>query len=161
MEILGVAGDDAAIEADVDPALAVRGTQLLLEVGDGGGGGDGIQRHVDDGGDAAKGRGLGAGIEALPLGAAGLIEVNVRIDEAGEQDMGGIVGVGGPGRELLGGDDRVENGGDLPGGAREDDGGRRQTTGDDGAGRSDDRDGGGRGLHGEESGERRRRREML
>jgi len=79
-----VAGDDAAVEADIDPALAGGSRDLLIQVGHGGGGRDSVKRHVNDGSDTAKGRGLGAGIEALPFSTAGLIQVNVSIDQAGQ-----------------------------------------------------------------------------
>ena len=43
-----------------------------------------VERHVAHGGDAA-GRGRGrAGEKAFPVGAAGLVEVDVRVDEAGQ-----------------------------------------------------------------------------
>ena len=72
-----VPGDDAAPEGDVGPALAGGGGALLVKVGDGGGGRDGVEGHVDDGGDAARGGGAGAGPEALPVCAAGLVEVDM------------------------------------------------------------------------------------
>ena len=43
-----------------------------------------VERHVADGGNAAR-RGRGrAGEEALPVGAAGLVEVHVRVDQPGQ-----------------------------------------------------------------------------
>ena len=50
---------------------------LGFERGDGGGFGQAVQRHVDERGVAAGGGGAGAGGEALPLGAAGLVDVDV------------------------------------------------------------------------------------
>ena len=43
-----------------------------------------VQRHVADGGDAAGGRGRGARDEPLPVGATGLVEVHVRVDQTGQ-----------------------------------------------------------------------------
>ncbi len=82
-QLLGVAGDGAAPEAHVDPELPRGGGELLLEAGDGGGGRDAVERHVHQGGDAARRRGARGAAEALPLGAAGLVDVHVRVDDAG------------------------------------------------------------------------------
>ncbi len=110
-EVGEVVGDGAAPEAEVDPGLAVGGLPLGFEPGGGGGGGHRVERHVDDRGDAAGGGGPGGGGEALPLGAAGLVDVHVGVDQAGEQ--GGVAEVGHPvavGRQgAVGGDPR-----DLP-----------------------------------------------
>ena len=51
------------------------------------GGRDAVQRHVDDGGDAAGRRRPGGGREALPLGAAGLIDVHVGVHEARHEGL--------------------------------------------------------------------------
>ncbi|KAJ6441077.1 LOW QUALITY PROTEIN: hypothetical protein O9K51_06871 [Purpureocillium lavendulum] len=149
-QVVGVAGDDAAVEADVDPALAPAGAQLLVEVGDGGGGGDGVEGHVDDGGDAAAGRGARARPEALPLGAAGLVEVDVGVDEARQQQPRRVVDVGGARweaarRQHLGvdGDDLARSGRDGDGGGRDDE--RVVGLGEDGA-RRDEHDEGWRGA---------------
>ena len=97
-----VPGDDAAPEGDVGPALSPRGSALLLEVRDGGGGRDGVQGHVDDGGDPAGCGGAGAGPEALPVGAAGLVEVDMGTARAVVSDVSDDARIGGrrtlPGR---------------------------------------------------------------
>ena len=46
---------------------------------------DAVERHVHEGCDAAGGSGLGRCLKALPLGAAGLVDVDVRVDKAGQQ----------------------------------------------------------------------------
>lgn len=86
-QVLGVAGHGAAPEADVDEGLVARDGLLLLERGDVDRRRDGVQRHVDDGGHAAGGRGAGGGREALPLRAAGLVDVHVGVDQAGDHDL--------------------------------------------------------------------------
>ena len=48
---------------------------------------DGVERHVDDRGDAAGGRGAGRRREALPLGSAGLVDVYVRVHEPRDEDL--------------------------------------------------------------------------
>src|SRR5262249_37840434 len=54
-----------------------------------------VERHVDGGRDAAGRRGGGGGGEAFPLGAAGLVHVDVRVDEAGRDEE--VADVRGPG----------------------------------------------------------------
>ena len=82
-----VARDGAAPEADVHKRLVLGHLALELEAFHGGGGRDGVQRHVDDGGDAAGGGCPGGGGEALPLGAAGLVDVDVGVHQAGEEGL--------------------------------------------------------------------------
>lgn len=159
LELLIITGDDAAIEANVNPALALSGSELLLEVRDGGRGRDGIQWHVHDGSDTAESGGLSAGIEALPFGATWLIKVDVSVDQTREENMRRIILVRSPSREVGGGDHGVEDGRDLAGGTGDDDGGSSQTAGDDGTRRGHDGDVLRRNcLHG--SGEQREGREV-
>ena len=47
----------------------------------------GVDRHVDDGGHAARGRGRAPAVEALPPLAAGIVEVHVRVDRAGHDEQ--------------------------------------------------------------------------
>ncbi len=83
-DVLLVVGDDSAPGGPIDMAFALRGGALLFECGDSRGLGQAIERHVDERGVAAGRRGAGRGLEAFPLGAAGFVDVNVGIDEAGE-----------------------------------------------------------------------------
>ncbi len=89
-EVRLVARHGAAPESDVHERLVFGHFALELEAFHRGGGRDGVQRHVDDGGDAAGGGGARGGGEALPLGAAGLVDVDVRVHKAG--DEGFVVG---------------------------------------------------------------------
>jgi hypothetical protein len=93
-------------------AAPVGGLPLDLQRLDRARGRDAVERHVQQRGDAARRRGPGGGGEALPLGAAGLVDVHVGVDEAGQQHLvvGEVDGVGGGGRGvegLDGGDDAV------------------------------------------------------
>ena len=65
-------------------AFALRGGAFLFEGFDRGGFGQAVQRHVDERGVAAASGSTGRGLEAFPLGAAGFIDVNVGVNEAGE-----------------------------------------------------------------------------
>ena len=97
-EVLLVVGDGSAPGRPVDEALAAGGFALGFECGDGGGLGQAVQRHVDEGGEASGGGGAGGGAEAFPLGASGLVDVDVRVDEAGKDGVVAAVvedGVGG------------------------------------------------------------------
>jgi hypothetical protein len=78
----GVARHHAAPEAAVHPAAAAGGGELGLEGGQAGGDGDAVERHVHQGGDAAGRGGARAGLEALPGGAAGVVQVHVGVDHA-------------------------------------------------------------------------------
>lgn len=94
-QFVNISRDDAAIKADVDPALAPSGLDLLFEAGDGGGWRDGVEGHVNDRSNAAKCGGLGAGEESLPFSAARLVEVYMGIDEARKENGGRVVEEGG------------------------------------------------------------------
>lgn len=143
-----ISGDNTTIKPHIHPTLALRRLDLLLKGSNSGGGRDGVQRHINDGRDASKGSRLSAGIEALPFSAARLIQMDMSINQAGEQNVGGIVGIGRPHGELSRWDDRVEYSGDLAGATRDDYGGGSQTAGDDGARRGHDGDGVHGGGHG-------------
>ncbi len=113
-EVVLVVVDTATPEGVVDEALicavgaACRcGLALEFEGGDGGGLGETVERHVDEGGEAAGGCGAGGGGEAFPVGAAGLVDVGVDVDEAGEE---------GERAEVFDGDVAGEVGGRLDGG---------------------------------------------
>ncbi|PYH85754.1 hypothetical protein BO82DRAFT_166684 [Aspergillus uvarum CBS 121591] len=56
-------------------------TELLFEIGYCGGRRDSVQGHVNDRGDSTKGSGLRACIEAFPFGTAGLIEVDMGVNQ--------------------------------------------------------------------------------
>src|SRR5690606_31069823 len=115
-QVLGVVRQGAAPEADVDVRLAGGDPLLGAQVVHRRGGREGVEGHVDEGGDAAGGRGAGGGPEALPLGAAGVVDVDVGVDQAGQQDVvaevlqacpvgdGGVVGQDGGDRAAGDGD---------------------------------------------------------
>ena len=84
-QLAGVAGHRATPERDVDGQLPARDASLGPQRRRVHGRRDRVQRHVDDGGDAAGGGRAGGGGEALPLGAAGLVDVHVTVDETGQQ----------------------------------------------------------------------------
>ena len=86
-QVVDVAGDGAAPEADVDVAAPVRGLPLDLQRVDRAGGRQAVERHVQDRRDAARRGGPGGRREPLPFGAAGLVDVHVGVDEAGQQHL--------------------------------------------------------------------------
>ena len=86
-QVRDVAGDGSTPEPHVHEALAARGGAFHLERLAGGGGGKGVQRHVDDRRDTTGCRCSGRRGETLPLGAPRLVDVHVRVDEAGQEDL--------------------------------------------------------------------------
>jgi hypothetical protein len=95
-----VIGDGSTPCGPVDEALVGGGGALGFEGGDGGGFGEAVEGHVDEGGVASGGGGASGGGEALPLGAAGLVDVDVGVDEAGEDGEGAEVVDGGVGGQV-------------------------------------------------------------
>lgn len=69
------------------------------------------------------------------------------INQTGEQHIRGEVSIGRAVREVRGGDNGIEDGGDLAGGARDNEGGRGQTAADDGSRRGEDGNGRDLGIH--------------
>src|SRR6185312_6087821 len=88
-QLAAVARDGTAPEADVDVGLARGDRPLGLERVDVDRRRDRVQRHVDQRGHPAGGRGPGRRVEALPFGAARFVDVHVRVDEPGDEDLPG------------------------------------------------------------------------
>src|SRR5260370_595962 len=86
-DVLLVVRDGATPGGPVDEALALCGLPLGGQGGYGGGLGQAVQGHVDQGGVSSGRGGAGGGSEAFPLGAAGLVDVDVSVDEAGKQSV--------------------------------------------------------------------------
>ena len=78
---------DSAPESDVDEHRPLGGSPLDLERRHRRRRRDAVQRHVDDRRDPARGRGARRRREALPLGASGLVDVHVRVDEPGDEHL--------------------------------------------------------------------------
>src|ERR1700683_1196719 len=74
---------DTAPCSPIDAAFAVRGLTLGLQRSYRCGRGKTVQGHIDQHGVTAAGGGSGCGFEALPVAAAGIVDVDVGIDEAG------------------------------------------------------------------------------
>jgi hypothetical protein len=70
-------------EADVGVGAAERGGTLEVQRRHVHGRRHAVERHVDDRRDPASRGGTGGGRETLPLAAAGVVDVHVRVDEAG------------------------------------------------------------------------------
>jgi hypothetical protein len=114
----GVARDGAAPESDVHVELTAGGVLLDRERVHVDGRRQAVQWHVHDGGDPTGRRGPGGGGEALPLGAAGLVDVHVGVDQAGQQRhvaQVDLLGGGRGGGVVLDGDDPARGDGDRGG----------------------------------------------
>ena len=114
LEVMLVAVDRAAPEGVVDHALVCaagptlrRCFALELQRADGGRLGQAVQRHVDDGSEASGSGGSGGRGEALPLGAARLVDVSVDVDEPGQQGEVAKIFDGNVGSQLR---DRLDGG---------------------------------------------------
>ena len=104
LDVERVVGDNAAPGEPIDAGAALRGGALCFEGGDVGGGGNAIQRHVDEESVATGGGGARGGFEAFPIGAAGFVDVDVRIHQARKNgSVAKIVGLR-VGRDLIGRD---------------------------------------------------------
>lgn len=101
-DVEGIIGDDTAPRQPIDVTSATRRGALGFESGDVGGGGEAIEGHVDEERVATGGGGARSGLEPFPVRAPGVVDVNVGIDEAGENDgIAEIVRIG-VGRDLVG-----------------------------------------------------------
>src|SRR5262249_12156455 len=79
-----IAGDDAAPESEVSDRRVFHRGQFLIEFPGTDGARRGIQRHVEEHSCAASGEGPASCGRAFPFSAAGLVEMNVNIDDAGK-----------------------------------------------------------------------------
>ncbi len=84
-----VVRDRAAPEADIHPWSPAGGGPLEPQRVGRGGGRHAVERHVDQGGDAAGGSRPGRGREALPIGAARFVDVDVGVDQPRQQHLSG------------------------------------------------------------------------
>ena len=100
-ERVDVAAHYAAPRGPIYPGLAARGLALAFEgrnIDDLRGA---VERHVDQGGHSTGGRGAGCGGEALPFGAAGLVDMHMRVHQSGEQHIVAEVVQARDGRHLI------------------------------------------------------------
>ena len=86
VELAVITGHDAAPEPDVDVTLPSRRRALRVESSDARRRRHAVQRHVDDRRHAARRRGARRRIEAFPLGAPRLVDVDVCVDDARRDD---------------------------------------------------------------------------
>ena len=86
-QVLEVARDGPTPETHVDMALAKRRVTFDLESLDGAGRGHAVERHVDDGGDPTGRSRAGRRLETLPIGAPWLVDMDVCIYHARQQDL--------------------------------------------------------------------------
>ena len=82
LEVVEVAGHEAAPEAVVDARRGSRGRSLASNAAPSIVGGRRVQRHVEERREAARGQRRGAGLQPFPVRAARLVEVHVRVEAA-------------------------------------------------------------------------------
>ena len=104
-----VVGYGSSPRGPVDEALALGGASLGFEGFDGGGLGEAVEGHVNEGGVASGGGGSGGGAEAFPFGASGFVDVDVGVDEAGEDGVVAAVVDDGAGGEFGGAADCADD----------------------------------------------------
>src|SRR6267378_4443770 len=86
LEVLKVVGDKTTPKPKVHERLPRGDSELRVKRRDGGRGRMGVERHLEHRGDAARRRPARPGFPALPVGATGLVEVNVGIHDARQHD---------------------------------------------------------------------------
>ena len=133
-QLVDIARDGAAPEADVDREPARGRCHLGLEVGDRRRRRARVQRHVEDRGDAAGESRPGGALVPLPGRATGLVDVHVGVDEPRHEGL--VVGDDDLLAGANGGIVALVQGGDTP--VVDDDDGRTDPVGQDRAPRSDD-----------------------
>ena len=87
LEPVEVAGHEAAPEAEVDARRGPRRLELGVEGGAVEHRRRRVQRHVEERREAARGQRGAAGREPFPVRAAGLVEVHVRVQPAGQDEQ--------------------------------------------------------------------------
>ena len=108
LDVLLIVGNDSAPGHPVDTSAASGGDTFAFECGDICCGGEAVEGHVDEEGIPAGSSGAGGGVEAFPVGATGVVDVDVGVDEPGEDGVGAEIVDFGVGRDLIGRDE-VEN----------------------------------------------------
>ena len=88
LEIGGVARHHAAPEANIHMAPSASGAPLRVQPVDGRGRRNAVQRHVHQRRHAAGRRRARGGLETFPIGAAWIVDVDVRVDQARQHDVG-------------------------------------------------------------------------
>lgn len=79
---MGISRNNASVKSDINPALSLRRLDLLVQPCHRCRGRDGIEGHVNDGGNSSSCGGLCARLESLPFCPPWLIEVYVCIDKS-------------------------------------------------------------------------------
>lgn len=92
-QLSSVTRNNATIEPNINPALSPTRPQLLLKPMKSGSRRNGIQRHVNNSSDTAASSSTGTSPEALPLGTTRLVQVNMSIDETGQEKLGSMVDI--------------------------------------------------------------------
>jgi hypothetical protein len=90
-ELASVTWNDTTIEANVNPAFTLGRFNLDLEVFYSSSGRYGIQWHVNDGSDTAKGSSPSTSPKAFPFCSAGFVKMDVSIYETRKEYMRRVV----------------------------------------------------------------------
>ena len=86
LDVAFVSGNDAAPERDVHVTVPTSGAAFRFERLDTRRRRNAVEGHVDDRRDAAGRRRARGRIEAFPVGAARLVDVHMRVDDAGRYE---------------------------------------------------------------------------
>ena len=81
-----VSRNHAAPERDVDRTLAGRGSELFFKCVFGSSSGNRVKRHVDDRRYTTRGRSSRRSFVSFPFRAAGLVDMNVTVDDSWHDD---------------------------------------------------------------------------
>ena len=85
--LIEIAGDQSAPKREVSMCGSFGSAPLFRERRGVAGRWMRVERHIEKGRGAARGAGAGAGGDAFPVGAAGLVEMHVGIDDARQHEQ--------------------------------------------------------------------------
>jgi hypothetical protein len=120
-ELIGIARDDTTVETNINPALALACPKLLFKAVKGGGGRNGVERHVNHSRYTTAGSSTGTSPEALPLSSTRLVQVDMSIDQTRNEKLGTVVDIVCASWETGWGEDFGDDGHDLSSDGADDD----------------------------------------
>src|SRR6478736_2912011 len=92
-QLISITRNNTSIKSNINPALSPARPQLLLTPTKSGRRRNSIQRHINNGSDTTASSSTGTSPEALPLRTTRLVQVNMSVDETGQEKLRSMVDV--------------------------------------------------------------------